>query len=626
MNNVGVQLVHFAEEAFHMSEHEVLALDSNFEAWKQERASGITVEPFLYYAVEHITKSYTLTDEQVQYGITDDSNDGGIDAVYCLAGKANTLITDEAMTPVSGIDTIRVMVFQVKSSRSDTGFKPDDIDKMAHFADDLLLITDLSGKKLAQKYHSHLVSIINAFKKTYLSAAGNFPSLHLEFYYVTRGDEDTLNAAGKAAMKRLIEIVHKHRGTDNSNDSVNLYPIDSCALLTYVRKRRQKTRQLTWDSQPIPIGKGYLGIVKLQDYFNFLKDESGALDELIFESNVRGNQGKTSVNRQMRAALDDGGTPDFWQLNNGVTITCASISPIDAFNLSLEDAQVVNGLQTSRQIFGHFSEHKPTSNETRTVIVKLIPVADDAVRDKIIRATNNQNPIKSSTLVLTGEVHRDIEDLFKAQGFFYDRRPGFYKDQGKEITKIISLNEVAQAAIAVLLHRPDDARGRPGSYIGGDGKTGEKHKLLFRPRQKAKLVELRSYLKAVLIVRKVAEFINSVSEIDLGERHNILFHVSYHVVCSIIGYAAPTIDEVYDITSSQLTQEKLQSSYKTVLDAYRKQVKDEDNPDIVAKGSDFLAALKKTLPTAPSTASVPKVTSVARKKIKDILSEAEFKW
>jgi hypothetical protein len=26
-----------------MSEHEVLALDSNFETWKRERASGITV-------------------------------------------------------------------------------------------------------------------------------------------------------------------------------------------------------------------------------------------------------------------------------------------------------------------------------------------------------------------------------------------------------------------------------------------------------------------------------------------------------------------------------------------------------------------------------------------------------
>ena len=609
-----------------MSEHEVLALDSNFETWKRERASGIAVEPYLYYAVEHITKRYTLTDEQVQYGITDDFNDGGIDAVYCLAGKANIMITDELQAPLSGIDTIRVMIFQVKSSKSDTGFKPDDIDKMAHFADDLLLVTDRSSKKLSQKYHSHLVTIIEAFKKAYVDAAHNFPSLHLEFYYVTRGDGDTLNVAGEAARDRLIEVVRKHRGTDNSNDSVNLYPIDSCALLSYVRKRRQRTRQLTWNSQPIPIGKGYLGIVKLQDFFNFLKDEGGSLDELIFESNVRGNQGKTSVNRQMRTALDDGGPPDFWQLNNGVTITCANISPIDAFSLSLEDAQIVNGLQTSRQIFGHFLEHKPTANETRTVIVKLIPVADDTLRDKIIRATNNQNPIKPSTLVLTGTVHRDIEDLFKAQGFFYDRRPGFYKDQGKEIAKIISLNEVTQAAIAVLLHRPDDARGRPGNYIGGEGKKGEKHKLLFRPRQKAKLVELHSYLKAVLIVRKVAEFLNSVSEIDPGERRNILFHVSHHVVCSIIGYATPTHEEVFAITSSQLTQEKLQFSYNTVLNVYKAQAKDADNPDVVAKSSDFLAAVRNTLPSAPPATPVPQPQPLTKKKVKDILSAAEFKW
>jgi len=609
-----------------MSEHEVLALDSNFETWKRERASGITVEPYLYYAVEHITKRYTLTDEQVQYGITDDFNDGGIDAIYCLAGKANTLITDEVQTQLSGIDTMRVMVFQVKSSKSDTGFKPDDIDKMAHFADDLLLIAGKPSKTLAQKYHSHLVSIIEAFKKAYLAAAHNFPSLHLEFYYVTRGDGDTLNVAGDAAKDRLIEVVRKHRGTENSNDSVNLYPIDSCALLTYVRKRRQRTRRLIWNSQPIPIGKGYVGIVKLQDYFNFLKDEGGFLDELIFESNVRGNQGKTSVNRQMRTALDNGGPPDFWQLNNGVTITCASISPIDAFTLSLEDAQVVNGLQTSRQIFGHFSEHKPSATETRTVIVKLIPVADDALRDKIIRATNNQNPIKPSTLVLTGEVHRDIEDLFKAQGFFYDRRPGFYKDQGKDIVKIISLNEVTQAAIAVLLHRPDDARGRPGNYIGGEGKKGEKHKLLFKPRQKAKLVELQSYLKAVLIVRKVAEFLNSVSEIDPGERRNILFHMSYHVVCSIIGYASPTVDEIFSITASQLTQEVLQSSYKTVLDIYKTQAKDADNPDIVAKGSDFLAAVRDGLPTALPASHVSQPEPMTKKKIRDLLNAAEFRW
>jgi hypothetical protein len=176
------------------------------------------------------------------------------------------------------------------------------------------------------------------------------------------------------------------------------------------------------------------------------------------------------------------------------------------------------------------------------------------------------------------------------------------------------------------LHRPDDARGRPGNYVGGEGKKGEKHKLLFRPRQKAKPVELQAYLKAVLVVRKVAEFLNSVSEIDPGERRNILFHMSYHVVRSIIAHASPTIDEVFAITGSQLTQEVLQSSYKTVLDIYKAQAKDADNPDIVAKGADFLTGVRNSLPTtiAASTSSTPE--PFAKKKIKDVLSAAEFKW
>jgi hypothetical protein len=235
-----------------MSDHEVLALDSNFETWKSGRAADITdVEPFLYYSVEQITKRYNLTDEQVQYGITDHPNDGGIDAIYCLAGKASTLITDGSKVALNGTDAIRIMIFQAKSSKSDTGFKPDDIDKFAHFVDDLLLMTAAPAKSLAAKYHAHLVSIIEAFKKTYIASAQNFPAIHMEFYYITRGDGDTLNIAGESARDRLYAAVHKHRGIDNSSDSINLYPVDSCELLGYVRKRRQRTRKLSWTGQPI---------------------------------------------------------------------------------------------------------------------------------------------------------------------------------------------------------------------------------------------------------------------------------------------------------------------------------------------------------------------------------------
>ena len=610
-----------------MSQHEVLALNTNFDNWKRDRASGLTdVEPFLYYAVESITKAHNLTDEQVRYGITDHANDGGVDAFYCLAGKASTPIRDDARTPVGGLDAIHIMVFQVKSSLSDTGFKPDEIDKFGFFIDDLLDMTS-SSKKLAGKYTPQILSLVGAFKSTYLSVAQSFPALHIEFYYVTRGDGVSINAAATASKNRVLAAVEKHRGKGNSKDTVSFHAVDTAQLLAYVRRRRRRSRTLKWSVQPIPIENGYVGMVRLGDYFEFLKNELGSLDELIFESNVRGNQGRTSVNRQMRAALDAGSPPDFWQLNNGVTITCASISPIDAYSLSVDDAQVVNGLQTSRQIFGHFLDTKNAGKDTRVALVKLIPVTDDAVRDKIIRATNNQNPIKASALLLTGEVHRDIEDLFKRHGLYYDRRPGFYKDQGKPIAQIVSFNEVTQAAIAILLHRPDDSRARPGDYVGASEgkKAGEKHKLLFRPRKASKLIELSAYLKCVFIVRKVEAFLEGVSALDYGDRRNLLFYMAYYLVCKIANSRTPSAEDVFAIEASALTQESLQEAYKLVSGLYLRLSRKAENRDIVAKGPEMLAALKKKLPKARAAATdVP--GSARSKKIRDVIRESEFKW
>jgi hypothetical protein len=611
-----------------MSQHDVLALDANFENWRKERARGLTgIEPFLYYSVEHITKSYNLTDDEVRYGITDKANDGGIDAVYCLAGRANTLIRDDSASLPSHIDSIRVMVFQSKSSTSETGFKPEEIDKFGFFIDDLLHMT-ISPKKIAAKYTPHMLSIISAFKQTYLAAAQNFPSLQIEFYYVTRGDGITLNASAVAARDRVLKTITKHRGNQNTKDSVVFNPVDTPKLLKYVRSRRLRSRNLKWSQQPIPIDNGYVGMIRIPDYFAFLKNEAGELDELIFESNVRGSQGKTSVNKQMRAALDDGGPPDFWQLNNGITITCSSITPIDAYSLSIEDAQVVNGLQTSRQIYGHFSESKVKGEDKRLVLIKLIPVTDDAIRDKIIRATNNQNPIKASVLLLTGGIHRDIEDLFKRHGLYYDRRPGFYKDQDKPISQIVSLNEVAQAAISILLRRPDDARGRPGNYIGPipGSATQEKHRLLFRPRKSSRALELSAYLKCVLIVRRVEDYLKAMKSVDYSDRRNLLFYLAYYATAKICKTPDPGSDEVFAVRSTDLSNELLQEAFGVVNEVYLQLSKKEENRDAVAKGTEMLAAIRKHLLQNGITSKTKNAAEPVSRKIKDILRAAEFVW
>lgn len=78
--------------------------------------------------------------------------------------------------------------------------------------------------------------------------------------------------------------------------------------------------------------------------------------------------------------------------------------------LTVEDPQVVNGLQTSREIFRYYQEQLKLGKEPSwfgqwSVLVKVIRVADDVMRDAIIKATNSQNSMNSASLRATDEIY-----------------------------------------------------------------------------------------------------------------------------------------------------------------------------------------------------------------------------
>jgi hypothetical protein len=140
--------------------------------------------------------------------------------------------------------------------------------------------------------------------------------------------------------------------------------------------------------------------------------------------------------------------------------------------MTIEDPQIVNGLQTSREIYSYSvgESGKGIAKDTRTVLVRVIQTAEPKLQDKIIRATNSQNKMIPASLRMTDQVHRDIEEIFRKFHFYYDRRKGYYRDQAMPIRRIISVNEVVQSVVSILLQRPDDARGRPGDYFKIDTK------------------------------------------------------------------------------------------------------------------------------------------------------------
>ena len=186
---------------------------------------------------------------------------------------------------------------------------------------------------------------------------------------------------------------------------------------------------------------GYLGVANLNAYYSFITDDEGILRENIFENNIRHYQGDVDVNQMIQHTLTDDYERDFWWLNNGITIIASTARPFGKY-LTLEDVQIVNGLQTSFTIGKYY---RPVEKDDRSILVKVIITQDKFSIDQIISATNRQNPVSAAILRATDDKQRTIELYFLTKGYYYDRRKNFYKNQGKPASRIFSIQFAAQA-------------------------------------------------------------------------------------------------------------------------------------------------------------------------------------
>lgn len=91
--------------------------------------------------------------------------------------------------------------------------------------------------------------------------------------------------------------------------------------------------------------------------------------------------------------------------------------------LQIVNPEIVNGLQTSMEIYNYFSENREAlESEKRSILLRIIVPDNEESRDQIIFATKNQTNIPKATLRVTDPIHLQIEMYFKSRGLFYDRR------------------------------------------------------------------------------------------------------------------------------------------------------------------------------------------------------------
>jgi len=238
----------------------------------------------------------------------------------------------------------------------------------------------------------------------------------------------------------------------------------------------------------------------------------------------------------------------------------------------------VNGLQTSTQISYYFNDDgKDAPN--RSVMVKIVSSEDEVIRDKIIKATNSQNPVQPATLRATDKIQRDIEATLKSVGLYYDRRKNFYKNEGRPADKIVSIPLMAQILMSLVLGRPDDARARPSSLIKDDSI----YKQLF-----SQDLPIALYVFSARLIKRIDHMMRSMDNLTSRDKNNVRFYAAVFAVWKHLKKSDPTAAQISGIDFADMSDAYLNDSINTVYSLYNKL----GASDQVSKGQELKKSLR----------------------------------
>lgn len=532
-----------------MSTNDALLLDQLVIQQHASVGNGLSSDEFFeFFAAEQILKDDDLSYEEIADGIVDGGGDGGVDSCFFFIN--NKLYNDDfdIESQRKGAQLRLVMI----QSKNTTGFGEGGIEKFVSSARDFFDLTKNIGE-LYSVYNKDILDKISIFREVYVGLTSKFPSITVCYYYATKGIDIHQNVSRKVDhLKETICSLF-------NPVSFNFKFINASDLLLMSRKIQSTSSTLKLAENPISTNQeGFVGLATLKDYIDFITNEESHLKSYLFEGNVRDYQGNTAVNSEIQQTLRTEQSEDFWWLNNGVTIICSKASCSGKI-LSIEDAEIVNGLQTSREIFNAFYEQK-IINDQRNLLIRVLKPQSQENRDNIIKATNSQTPISAASLRATDKIHRDIEDFLSSRGFFYDRRKNYYKNSGKPIKKIWGIPFMAQSVMACALFDPANARARPSSLI----KSNDAYLKIFNEKYPLEL-----YYKCPIIVQTSVEAIKqSDNEDHKKHANNIVFYVASLFTLHISKIPNPNINQVANIDTSSVTIDNIRQVIPQVWDAY----------------------------------------------------------
>ncbi|MDL5486018.1 AIPR family protein [Microbacterium wangruii] len=484
-------------------------------------------EAFELYVADLLLRHRNLNDEQIQSGIVDNSNDGGIDGLFTFLDGAlvqtghPALTAGDPSTKGNGErPSITLNVIQSKNTASwaDTPFERLNSNLPT------MLDAETSSKTLEKSFHTSVVEQIDIFRTLSKNLRVRFPKILVQIRYVTRSPEAN-RTEGLATKRKQLETTVTGLLPPDADVSVESFGVET--LYKLIAQPPSSTAVLRLRNTILREPGSYLGVATISDYLKFVRDSAGDLRDEFFEANVRDYEGDNTVNIAIQNTLSNDDATEFWWKNNGVTILATQTNAPQQ-EITMEQPLIVNGLQTTHVL--HHVEKAGELTDSRLkegILVRIIQSADDAVRDQVISGTNRQTRVQSAALFASSTFQHDLERYFLAKGWYYERRKNRYKNLGKPASRRVSIGLLAQAMITLALGEPDAARARPASVLNREGEKVFDESAGPEP-----------YLKAIQLLGRVSTYLKTKAASEsLGaySYSNVRFYV-------LLGVAMRTVN------------------------------------------------------------------------------------
>lgn len=211
--------------------------------------------------------------------------------------------------------------------------------------------------------------------------------------------------------------------------------------------------------------KVFVGICNVNEFINL---QNKYHHNQLYAENIRLYLGdRASVNKDIIGTISSEESIWFPYMNNGISIICdkfdiGNIKNGKKLPIELTDMQIINGCQTVNALYSaKYNEQTKDNFRASNVLVKVYQIGSEQADFKmnVIRATNNQNAVKTHSLLANDPIQIAIGERMKYFDYVYDR-----KGESKNITtdQIVSMPNAALAYRAVFWFAAQALRSRMG--------------------------------------------------------------------------------------------------------------------------------------------------------------------